>query len=126
MVGKEALTCQVIRVTRPDTVLIRTYCPQLQGNAHVHLVLEGVKCGRRSTAEIIDWVDIHADAGRLKLITWEWFRDEYGRVLGDLVDLQTGEPLTQWLIDRKVAKPRPDHYLEVLRNMVNCEEPDAC
>ena len=126
MVGKEAMTCQVIRVTRPDTVLVRAYCPQLQGNTHVHLVLEGVKCGRRSTAEIIDWVDIHADAGRLKLITWEWFRDEYGRVLGDLVDLQTGEPLTQWLIDRKAAKPRPDHYLEVLRNMVNCEEPDAC
>lgn len=126
MVGKEAMTCQVIRVTRPDTVLVRAYCPQLQGNTHVHLVLEGVKCGRRCTAEIIDWVEIHADAGRLKLITWEWFRDEYGRVLGDLVDLQTGEPLTQWLIDRKVAKPRPDHYLEVLRNMVNCEEPDAC
>lgn len=126
MVGKEALTCQVIRVTRPDTVLIRTYCPQIQGNAHVHLVLEGVKCFRKATPEIIDWVDIHADAGRLKLITWEWFRDEYGRVLGDLVDLQTGEPLTQWLIERKVAKPRPDHYLEVLRNMVNCEEPDAC
>lgn len=126
MVGKEAMTCQVIRVTRPDTVLVRAYCPQLQGNTHIHLVLEGVKCGRRCTAEIIDWVEIHADAGRLKLITWEWFRDEYGRVLGDLVDLQTGEPLTQWLIDRKVAKPRPDHYLEVLRNMVNCEEPDAC
>lgn len=126
MVGKEAMTCQVIRVTRPDTVLVRAYCPQLQGNTHVHLVLEGVKCFRKATPEIIDWVDIHADAGRLKLITWEWFRDEYGRVLGDLVDLQTGEPLTQWLIERKVAKPRPDHYLEVLRNMVNCEEPDAC
>lgn len=126
MVSKEALTCQVIRVTRPDTVLIRTYCPQIQGNTHVHLVLEGVKCFRKATPEIIDWVEIHSDAGRLRLVTWEWFRDTYGRVLGDLVDLQTGEPLTQWLIDRKVAKPRPDHYLEVLRNMVNCEEPDAC
>lgn len=121
----EALTCQVIRVTRPDTLLVRTYCPQIQGNTHIHLVLEGVKCARRAKQEIIDWLEVHSDAGRLRLVTWEWFRDTYGRVLGDLADLQTGEPLTQWLIDREVAQSRPDHYLEILRNMVDCEEPNA-
>jgi hypothetical protein len=123
---EKALTCQVIRVTRPDTILIRTYSPPMQANVHVHLVLEGVRCKPAAKQEILDWVEIHADAERLRLVTWEWFRDSYGRVLGDLADLQTGEPLTQWLIDRGVAKPRPDHYLEVLRNMVASEEPDAC
>lgn len=118
------MTCQLIRVTRPDTCLVRTYLPAVQGHVTVNLVLEGVKCKRSARQEIIDWVEIHADADRLKLITWEWFRDEYGRVLGDLGDLQTGETLTQWLLDRKVAEPRPDHYLDILRNMVASEEPD--
>ncbi len=124
MVGKEAMTCQVIRVTRPDTCLVRTYLPAVQGHVTVNLVLEGVKCKKAAKQEIIDWVEIHADAERLRLITWEWFRDEYGRVLGDLGDLQTGETLTQWLLDRKVAEARPDHYLEILRNMVASEEPE--
>jgi endonuclease YncB( thermonuclease family) len=122
----EAMTCQVIRVTRPDTILIRTYSAPVQANVHVHLVLEGVRCKRAARQEILDWVEVHADAERLSLVTWEWFRDSYGRVLGDLADRQTGETLTQWLIDRGVAKSRPDHYLEILRSMVASEEPDQC
>lgn len=109
------MTCVVVRVTRPDTLLIRTYLPQVQATVSVHLVLEGVTCRPEAKEEIIDWCEIHADAERLRLISWEWFRDSYGRVLGDLADLQTGETLTQWLLERKVAEPRPDHYLDILR-----------
>lgn len=122
----EAMTCQVIRVTRPDTILIRTYCPQVMASVHVYLVLEGVACKPEAKQEILDWVEVHADAERLRLITWEWFRDSYGRLLGDLADLQSGETLTQWLLDRHVAESRPDHYLEILRTMVASEEPDQC
>jgi hypothetical protein len=120
------MTCQVIRVTRPNTILIRTYSPPMQASVHVYLVLEGVRCKKTARQEILDWVEIHADAERLGLVTWEWFRDSYGRVLGDLSDPQTGDTLTQWLMDRKVAQPRPDHYLEILRQMVASEEPEAC
>lgn len=122
----EALTCTVIRVTRPDTVLVRTYCPVIQSMLNVHIVLEGVSCMPEARQEIIDWCELHADAERLRLVTWEWFRDSYGRVLGDLADLTTGNPLTQWLLDRKVAEARPDHYLEILRDMVGAEGPEAC
>jgi len=45
-------------------------------------------------------------------------------VLGDLADLQTGETLTGWLLERKVAEPWPDHYLDILRNLVAGEEPE--
>jgi hypothetical protein len=124
MVSAEPMTCQVIRVTRPDTCLIRTYCPAVQSQVHVYLVLEGVECEPEARQEIIDWVEVHADAERLRLVTWEWFRDQYGRVLGDLADLQTGETLTAWLLERKVAEPRPDHYLDILRNLVAGEEPE--
>lgn len=120
------MTCVVVRVTRPDTLLIRTYCPQVQSTVSVHLVLEGVTCSAQSKEEIIDWCELHADAERLRLITWEWFRDAYGRVLGDLGDLQTGETLTQWLLDRKVAEPRPDHYLDILRSIADSEGPEPC
>lgn len=93
---------------------------------NVHIVLEGVSCRPEARQEIIDWCELHADADRLRLVTWEWFRDSYGRVLGDLADLTTGSPLTQWLLDRKVAEARPDHYLEILRDMVGAEGPEEC
>lgn len=119
------MTCSVIRVTRPDTVLVRVYCPPLHGSAHVHLVLEGIACEPEAKQEAVDWIEIHADAERLNMITWEWFRDSYGRVLGDLADLQTGETLTAWLLERKVAESRPDHYLEILRELVEGEGPEC-
>jgi hypothetical protein len=125
MVATQPLTCSVIRVTRPDTVLIRVYCQPIQGNAHVHVVLEGIECQPEAKQEIIDWIEIHSDASRLQFTTWEWFRDAYGRVLGDLADLQTGEPLTAWLLERGVAESRPDHYLEILRELVQGEGPEC-
>lgn len=122
MVRPDPVTCVVIRATRPDTVLVRTYVPQVQSMINVHLVLEGVTCQPEAREEIEDWCEIHADAERLKLVTWEWFRDSYGRVLGDLADIQTGETLTQWLLDRQVAEARPDHYLDILRSLAEEEE----
>lgn len=113
----EPMTAVLVRVTRPDTLLVRTFVPHVQSMLNVYLVLEGIACQPDAQQEIEDWCEIHADAERLKLITWEWFRDAYGRVLGDLADLETGETLTQWLLDRKVAEPRPDHYLDILRSL---------
>lgn len=126
MARQEPLTCIVVRVTRPDTLLIRCYCPQVQSMINTYLVLEGVTCEPEAKAEILDWCELHADAERLRLMTWDWFRDNYGRVLGDLADIQTGETLTQHLLDAKVAEPRPDHYLDILRSIAEAEGPDSC
>lgn len=127
MAYQEPLTCTVIRVTRPDTLLVRTFCPQVQATVSIHLLLEGVKCSEECKAEIVDWCELHQDFDRLKLITFDWVRDCYGRVLGNLADLQSGEVLSDYLLERKVAEPFPDHYMTVLRDLIaNSAEPDAC
>ena len=126
MANSSTLSCTVVRVTRHDTVLIRVHCPPIQSQINMHMVLEGVKVQRKAKSEIIDWVDVHADSDRDNFLTWEWFRDSYGRVLGDLTDPQTGDSLTQWLLSRRVAKPWPDHYLAILRDMVAAEGPEEC
>jgi hypothetical protein len=107
-------TAQVIRVTRPDTLLIRTFVPSVSANVNMHLVLENVKCQPEAKQEIVDWCELHADWERLRLISPEWVRDSYGRVLGDLADLQSGEVLTTYLLERHVASPWPNHYYDVL------------
>ena len=123
MVVQEPLTCQVIRVCRPDTLMVRTHVPQLASSATIHLVLEGVKCRKTTAPAVVDWVEIHQDWGRLALITFDWIRDSYGRVLGDLADRQSGETLTAFLLQNTSATPWPDHHLEVIRQMMHATEP---
>ena len=113
----EPMTCTLVRVSRPDTAIVRTYCPHIQSMVNVYLVLEGIECRPEAQEEIERWCDIHAESDRLKLVTWQWFRDQYGRVLGDIADISSGESLTDYLQEAGLATYRPDHYLEVIREM---------
>ena len=69
MVGSEPLTARVVRVTRPDTFMVRTYVPQVTANATLCCVLAGVRCKKAARQHILDWVEIHSDHGRLRLVT---------------------------------------------------------
>jgi hypothetical protein len=71
---------------------------------------------------IIDWCELHADAERLKLVTYDHMRDEYGRLMGDLADIQSGETLTSYLLSVGVAKSRPHHILEMLGVLLSSSE----
>ena len=127
MVHAEPMTCTVIRVTRPDTVLVRTFAPQVQAAVSIHLLLEGVKCTPQCKQEVVDWCEMHQDYDRLKLITFDWARDQYGRVLGNLADLQSGEILTDYLLERRVADPYPNHYMDMLATLIaDSVEPEEC
>lgn len=117
-------TVKVIRVTRPDTILIRGTSALLQAMASTYLLIEGVTCGDKCVDAIIDWVEVHADAERLKLVAYDWVRDEYGRLLGDLADIQTGETLSGYLIEQGLATPNPLHYMDVVYNLLNGKEPE--
>lgn len=120
-----SMTCEVRRVTRCDTVIIRLWIPQIQANCEIPLLLEGVTCGEEAKRHICDWVEIHADFGRLRLIGGDTFRDEYGRLLGDLADMSSGETLTEWLIEQRVATRRPNHFFDIMAERLTAEEPDA-
>jgi hypothetical protein len=113
-------TCTLVRASRDDTAVIRTYCPQIMASVNLYLVLEGVRClpGARDCIE--DWAELHSENDKLKLIVWQWFRDQHGRVLGDLADLTTGERLTDYLKEQCLASDWPDHYLEILREDEQC------
>jgi hypothetical protein len=117
-------TVTVIRVTRPDTILIRATSSLLQSMVSTYLALEGVTCDKRAEDAIIDWVEVHADAERLHLFTCDWLRDEYGRLLGDLADIQTGETLTSYLLEQGVAQVRPNHVFDVIFTLCNGKEPE--
>lgn len=116
---------KVIRVTLPDTLVVRTPVKELQSYATVHLALFGVECAAEAKGKIVDWVELHSDTGRLFMLTVEWLRDGYGRLVGDLADMQTGETLTGWLIAQGVAKPRPSHFAEILDAGIESEEPEV-
>lgn len=115
---------QVIRVTRGDTILIRCATPQLASMCAIYLCLCGVRCKKKAREHIIDWVDIHADADRLRLVTFGWMRDQFGRLLGDLSDISTGERLTDYLIEQGVAEENPHHYADVVEALMNAPEPN--
>lgn len=119
------LTCTVIRVTRPDTLMIRTHVPQMQASVTMYIALVGVKCGDAAKQDIIDWVELHADFGRLRLLALDWYRDSYGRVIADLADTQTGDCLTSYLLQQGTAEPYDNHLIDTLREMMSAEEPDA-
>jgi hypothetical protein len=113
-------TCTLVRASRDDTVLVRTYCPQILSSVSIYLVLEGVRCLPGARDAIEDWAELHSESEKLRLVTWQWFRDQCGRVLGDLADLTTGERLTDYLKEQCLAEDRPDHYLEILREDEQC------
>jgi len=115
---------QVVRVTRRDTVMIRTPCMTSLHLATIYLVLQGVRCRRSAQAAIVDWVELHQDGGRLRFAHADWFRDAFGRLLGDLVDRHTGETLTQYLLDNGFATPRPNHYSDIFEQMLRSQEPE--
>lgn len=117
------MSAQVIRVTRPDTVMVRIHVPQTQTQTTMYMAVVGVTCEDHAKQTIVDWVETHADFGRLRLIT-DWMRDSYGRVLADLADIQSGETLATYLVTQGVAKGYDAHYVDVFREMLEAAEPD--
>ena len=49
-----SIACEVIRVTRPNTLLIRTLVDPIQSNAKTYAVLAGVRCRQQSVRQIND------------------------------------------------------------------------
>lgn len=103
--------------------MVRIQVPQTQGQATAYVVLAGVTCDEAAKQTIVDWVETHADFGRLHLIT-DWFRDSYGRVLADLSDLQTGETLSSYVVTQGAAQKYDTHYVDVFRDLMQAGEPD--
>lgn len=109
----------VIRVTRPDTLLIRMMVPQVQSMIATHLLLEGVDVCPEAQGAIKDWLKTHTDGERCRLVCGgRFFRDNFGRLLGDLADIRTGEVLTDYLIDTGVAEARPNHFMDLVAEML--------
>lgn len=119
-----ALSCQVIRVTRPNTLLIRVMNPALQSMVSTYLVLHGVRCQPLAAREIIDWLEIHGDFQRFRLRVCDWVRDSFGRLLGDICDRRSGECLTDYLLQRGVATVRERHLEKVMIDLLNAQEPE--
>lgn len=125
MVIADPMTATVIRVTRPDTILLRTSVPHIQSQVNLYGVLAGTaghSVGSRQA--ICDWVEIHADAGRLILETFDWLRDSSGRLLIDLLDIQSKESLREWLIEKGHCERNDNHVIDVIRDMLNSQEPE--
>ena len=120
----QPLTCQVVRVTRPNTLLIRTMVAPLQSSCSVYMVLAGVKCSADAAKEIIDWLEINGDYGRYSLHVYDWVRDPFGRLLGQIANRRSGELLTDYLIQRGVALPNPRHLERVMVDLLNSCEPE--
>ncbi len=121
---EDSSSVRVIRVTRPDTILIRATSALLQSMVSTYMVIEGVTCKPEAVDSIIDWVEVHADAERLHLVAFDWVRDEYGRLLGDLAEIQTGERLSAYLIEQGVAAANPNHYMDVIYTLFSGKEPE--
>lgn len=104
--------------------MIRSVVPQVQSQITQYLVLEGVKCRPDAKQAIVDWCELHQEGGRLGLICHDWFRDSYGRLLGDLQDITSGETLTGYLLENRFAQDRPNHFLEMMENLLRSVEPE--
>ena len=116
---------QVIRVPRADTLLVRTFIPAIQARVTTTVVLVGVRPRPEAQQHIIDWVEVHADSERLRLLTWDWARDSYGRLLADLGDPKSGEMLTDYLREQGVVEEWPSHYLDTLTEHLTAPEPET-
>lgn len=116
----ENTVVNVLRITRDDTIQVREWCPACGQVNNCYIVLAEVFCDN-SQGHIRDWVEVHA--GSIELKIYDYLRDEYGRLLADLFDRETGETLTKYLIDCGVAKPRPHHIGQVFESIVRNMEP---
>lgn len=114
-----------VRVCRPDTLMVRLLVPQIQSMVTTRLLLEGVECQPEAVDEIDKWCDLHGNGDQFRLVTPDFFRDSYGRMLGDLQDMDSGEMLTDHLLDAGVANAKPNHYLDLLREMLASGGPEA-
>jgi hypothetical protein len=124
MEESNSLACEVIRVTRPNTLLIRTLVAPIQSYATTYAVLAGVRCRPQAVREIIDWLEIHADFGRFELMVFDWMRDSYGRLLANICDRRTGDTLTAYLLQREAAIERGNHLESVMADLLNAQEPE--
>jgi len=114
----------VTRVTRNDTLMCRAYCPLARSRHEFAVSVAGVWCHHDAMQHIVDWCEIHADHERLRLMPYDYIRDEYGRMVADLSDIQSGETLSAYLLSVGAAKPRPHHMLEVMGSFMSSREPD--
>lgn len=116
----------VTRLLRHDTYEIRLYCPALRSRATLYMTPMGIWCDEDCRHHALDWIELHAESDRLRLVTADWLRDDYGRLLGDLQDLRTGETLTAYLLSVKAAKRRPHHVMDVMYQLADAAEVDEC
>jgi hypothetical protein len=114
----------VTRVTRSDTILVKTYCPLSRSRFELAATLAGVWCHHDAMQHIIDWCEIHADSERLKMIPYDYIRDEYGRLVADFADIQSGETLSAYILSVGAGKARPHHMLEVMGAYMSSMEPN--
>ncbi len=112
-------TCEVIRITAPDTVMVRVTVQPLMGHTTIYVRLFGVECKPDATKSIADWVELYQ--GNIELFVLDWLRDPYGRVLGDLNNGE--EAVTEYLQRIGVADEKAGHYEEVVTALLQAEEP---
>lgn len=96
----------------------------MQARYTTYLTPMGVWCNEDAKNHIVDWCELHADGDRLKLVTYDFMRDEYGRMIADLADIQSGEVLSDYLLQVGAATPRPHHLMEALHSMLDAKEVD--
>jgi hypothetical protein len=75
-----------------------------------------------SQQAIVDWCELHQDGGRLLFVTADWMRDSYGRLLVDLMDIQSKECLTDHLIEYGYCYQNDNHIIDCVRNMLDSQE----
>lgn len=117
--NEEALSVQVVRVTMPDTLLLRVQTPVTQGHSSIYVRLFGVDCGEEARKAIVDWAEVHPTP---TLLVADWLRDCYGRLLGDLVDGNSS--LCEYLVTQGCAEENSEHYQEVVGDLLKAEEPE--
>lgn len=116
----EETVVNVLRITRDDTVQVREWCASCGTVNNWYIVLAEVWC-ENAREHIRDWVELHE--GSIGMRTYDYLRDEYGRLVADLYDRDTGQTLTQYLIDAGAAKRRPHHVSQVFDEIVRYMEP---
>lgn len=117
--NEDALSVQVVRVTMPDTILLRVGSPVTQGTSSIYVRLFGVECEEDAKQAIVDWAEIHPTP---VLLVADWLRDCYGRLLGDLVDGKSS--LCEYLVSQGFAEEKDDHYKEVVADLLKSGEPE--
>ena len=124
MVTPKALECEVIRVTRPDTLLVRTFVPSVTQKLCVYATPMATANHKKECQQaILDWVELHADNGVLLLDSHVWWRDSYGRLLADFLDVQSKESMCDYLIEHEYCEVNPNHVHDCLSVLLNSQEP---